>query len=361
MRDFSFSGINISHFGVHYAPDRPDWHIWDDDYSVVNKTVDSQDGGQWYGSSVRPKEFNLRCYFEDITEFQLAFIIGLFERNRFGDLIFDERPWLVYKARITKRPNIVKYPTPSGRYSGVITVYLTAYYPFAKSNIHVLEDNEDYLGLSDRLKNTTGILYRDRTPKVQDISESSRAIGQFEFYLLNGGNAKADTVIRIAGDVGEGVVIHNATLGRSCKVTGLTEANTSSEGKWLEIYSQTGECFITNGNSRQNGWAHHDAGYIQLAHTGIIRRGIGLKFEGNTIKADIDVFIPSDTGKHIWAESGWVQIVSVTDARTITVDPPAPVNGIGSGDIVLLNKIVVTPLSTMSLTKFEVDYYHTFT
>jgi len=71
---FSFKGMHIKTYDVFYAPERQDWHIWDNSFKVIEKSVDSQDGGQWYGSTIQPKEFELRCYFEEISEFKLAAI-----------------------------------------------------------------------------------------------------------------------------------------------------------------------------------------------------------------------------------------------------------------------------------------------
>lgn len=41
-----------------------------EDYEISDLTPDNRDGGYYIGSRVKPREFELECYFEDITEAQ---------------------------------------------------------------------------------------------------------------------------------------------------------------------------------------------------------------------------------------------------------------------------------------------------
>ena len=41
-----------------------------EDYEISELTPDNRDGGYYIGSRVKPREFELECYFEDITEAQ---------------------------------------------------------------------------------------------------------------------------------------------------------------------------------------------------------------------------------------------------------------------------------------------------
>lgn len=72
----------------------------------------------------------------------------------------------------------------------------------------------------------TGILSADIMPNAPTAAGES-------FLIYNPGTEQAQTVIRIAGDVGDGVVIRNLTTGQRCRVMDL-KANSLLEGAVLE-------------------------------------------------------------------------------------------------------------------------------
>lgn len=361
MRSFSYGGIHLSSYGIYLAQAKTDTHIWESDYKAIDDSVDSQDGGVWHGSSVGPKAFNLDCFFEEISEYQLTSFMHLFNQSQEGSLVFDERPWLSYKARAVKAPEIEKYIIGGGRYSGRVKVYLKAYYPFASSTANTLDDTAIYGALQSVARDTTCLISAARMPSQPVPSAGSPQVTEFLYPVHNAGNAKADTIIRIAGDVSEGVVISNPLTNQICKVIGLTKALTTNVDKWLEINSRTGECFITDGMNRSPGWQYHDKGYIQLSGHSPILRDIPISYSGNTVTTSYDVFSQNDTGKSVFIDDKWATIVMVNNARSVVVNPPASSSGTGSTDIIRLNSIHINPLSLMSLSKFEVIYKHTFT
>ena len=216
--DFSFRGVHISNFGVHYVPERKDWHIWEHNYKTSESSGDGHDGAQWDGNTVEPKEFVLRLYYEEIPERWLSAAISLFERTGSGELIFDERPWLVYIARPFKAVVVEKYPHGDGVFNGFITVSLKAYYPFALSSFNTLDDNVEYPHLHERLMATSALLPANRMP----VNATGTKTAQFTYNAYNGGTARADTIIKIAGNVGAGIDIYNMLTKQWCRVIGLT-------------------------------------------------------------------------------------------------------------------------------------------
>jgi hypothetical protein len=170
MTDFSFRGINIAEYGFHYAPEYKDWDIWSSDYKVFEKDADSQNGSHWYSSKTEAKEFELRCYFEEITEAMLSAGLALFKKDAVGELIFDERPWLAYTARTVERNVIEKYPSSNGRYSGLITLSLKAYYPFAVTDMETLEDATEYNDKHDAILATTGLVPSNSLPTSTPVT-----------------------------------------------------------------------------------------------------------------------------------------------------------------------------------------------
>lgn len=61
---------------------------------------------------------------------------------------------------------------------------------------------------------TTGILTAAMMPPAPVVSGGS-------FLVYNPGTERARTVIRLAGDAGDGVLIRNLTTGQRCKIVNL--------------------------------------------------------------------------------------------------------------------------------------------
>lgn len=124
--------------------------------------------------------------------------------------------------------------------------------------------------------------------------------------------------------------------------------------------SKTGECVITNGSTSSNGYRYHDKGFITLVPSSPIYRDVFMENEGTSFIANEDVFYNDTTEKYILINGTWKKIASRISLSEITVD------GIHTGitnftsPIVRMNTLVITPLTTMSLTMFEVNYSHTF-
>lgn len=70
MDGFSFAGIHSSKFGVRYHPDARSRGDDMEEYEINGITPDNRDGGYFIGARVKPRTFELDCFFEDITEEQ---------------------------------------------------------------------------------------------------------------------------------------------------------------------------------------------------------------------------------------------------------------------------------------------------
>ena len=84
------------------------------------------------------------------------------------------------------------------------------------------------------------------------------------FLMYNPGTEAAHTIIRVAGDVGSGMLIRNLTTGQRCKVIDL-EANSLLEGQVLELDSYRGQTRTVLGKHIETAFPFHDEGYITLA------------------------------------------------------------------------------------------------
>lgn len=68
MDGFSYRGKNISAFGnVLFAPNESERGEWALPYEVREKELDGRDGEYYYGSRIQAREFDLKCYFEEMS------------------------------------------------------------------------------------------------------------------------------------------------------------------------------------------------------------------------------------------------------------------------------------------------------
>lgn len=67
MDGFSFAGIHTRDLGCWYHPDAQAKGDDMEEYEISDLTPDNMDGGYYIGSHIKPRIFELDCYFEDIT------------------------------------------------------------------------------------------------------------------------------------------------------------------------------------------------------------------------------------------------------------------------------------------------------
>ena len=212
------------------------------------------------------------------------------------------------------------------------------------------------LSLVDLLKGSTGILTTDMTPNTVitgglDATKS--------FFLYNHGDELADVSIRIAGDVGTGVYIHNSNTQQTSVIIGLTKDVSGNAGMWLEINSATGNVYLTNGTAYSSGFIYHDRGFIQLEGSAPISRDIPITYEGNLVSSN-GAFRSYMEGQYIYIDGHWRKINAFLSHDQILIGYVYGEFGSSISTIAIMNYITVTPLTTMDLTRLEFVYYPTF-
>lgn len=126
MRDmvgFTFDGFHCElDMKVRYAPTESEraghFAKWD----IDSADFDSKDGGVYYRTRKKPLEFELPCFYEEITAGERERIVRWLDRERHGRLIFDDRPWCYYDVVPSAPPEIREYPVRVGdetRFSGI--------------------------------------------------------------------------------------------------------------------------------------------------------------------------------------------------------------------------------------------------
>lgn len=415
---FSFCGIDCGDLGLEYAPSMQDMYVFrEGTYGVHEEAFDAHHGGFYYGNTVKPKDFTLRCIFQDteVLEGIIARCTRFFRRGRTGKLIFDKRPWLWYVATVVS----IDVSQFTNHFNGFFTITMRAYYPFARHR-------DLYLGpdASEEMKNNTGLIEDKYMPFVdilnnkrvkkdwgQRPSVNDRVYRETESgtpylhfskgvprkaLLYNGGTEYAPVAIEIAGDVGDGLTITNLTTKQSCSFVGMTKTATSDAGKYLVCDSQTGKTLLTNGETSELNFLYHHEGFIDLAPSFPVWRDQTMTMNYKTVYMDWkdaqgnvvnDKFNDEYIGKYLWVhregtEDGdnetayagkyinepygyWIPITGVVSGTRITAEPPSTATFAVTGttsdrQIVDMNVIEISAASEADLTRLKFVYRPTF-
>lgn len=354
---FSFCGVDVSDLGLVYAPELADTYVYGaGKYNLNEQTFDGHDGGYFYGTTVQPKSFTLRCYFENsnINEGTLSRINAFFRRGRTGKLIFQNRDWVWYSATVvgldcSKLQNYL---------NGFVTITMKAYYPFARHDeIYMTDDYENY---GNKLRNSA-LLYKNETPTNQIIALKDTLEDKKDFLLYNGGSEAAATAIEIAGDCGDGVIISNLTTGQQCKFVAFNKSVTSDADKYIVCDGLNGKTFLTNGESGELSFLYHDGGFIDLAPAYPIERNIVVSYTQGSIDISSNHSFSQDhVGKYVLLNGAWRKIVRVLNTSSAYIENVIERNGEEKTYIVRMNELTVRPVSSMSLTKLNFIYKPTF-
>lgn len=193
----------------------------------------------------------------------------------------------------------------------------------------------------------TGLLPAAMTPTPPSASSTS-------FLLYNPGTERAHTVFRIAGNVGDGMLIRNLTTGQRCKIVNLTDESLLP-GAHLDLDSKMGQTRIVLGDSRELAFAMHDEGYIELAPCTPFERSIAISHtEDSNIVTSEGLFLPHMEGQFLYLD-GWKKIRQITDAHLAILSDEVASSGTTSTPIVTMNEIEISG-ENLALTMLEVDY-----
>lgn len=385
---FSFCGVNVETLGLEYAPELEDTYVYKAAKPRIHDEVfDGHNGGYYYGMSREPKEFILRCFFEEkeIDRGIMAKIMDLFREGRKGKLVFTRRPWSYYNAVVTDLDltGITNY------LNGIIKITMKAYYPYSRSDMIVAEyKHPDYNRI---LENTAFLEKEEMIPPVEFCKDSpiTEAITvSSPILLFNPGNEFAPVGIEIAGNVGQGVRITNVDTGQSCKFVAMSEEEFDGVNSFVYLDAINGKCISVKNNVPKVSFLYHDEGFISLAPAfPIIRNVFSITDEGK-IKTVNKMFDRNTdgtkentekelSGQYIWVEDKWCKIIGVGEEYTGTDRKEKAANAADNEHtlfvedeledgisfttcIAKMNKITVEPVSTMKLTRLKFIYKPTF-
>ena len=350
---FTFCGTDISRLGLYYVPELEDTFVYRPaDAESHIETYEGHNGGYFYGSWYKPKEFTLRCYFEDnkIDKGVLGQVYALFKVGKAGRLVFDRRPWCYYDAVVTDPMDV----DLTNYENGVITAHLKAMYPFARSDIMTNTRAEKY---HDVLMTNSAVFDKEG---MDTQSEFTNLTVQTSFVIANPGPETAAAGIAIAGNVGDGVVITNATTGQSCKLVAISKAVTTNKNKYVLVDSISGKTVLTDGVSAQLAFLYHEYGFLSLASSYPAVRDVYINYY-NGYNIDVVNILTQDViGQYIFVHDKWYKIVAQPDKHTLTVSEHISATGSERSTIMPMNEITITPVSTMDISSLKFIFKPTY-
>lgn len=346
MEGFSYNGLHSSLFSVYYIPDES--ALFDDqaDFEVFDEEPNWRDGGVYYGNRVKQREFSLSCYFEDVTREQKEKINQWLDRNTSGELVFDERPFVAYKVRPTKKLNGKIYTQryddiPGDRFSGTFTLTFTAYDPFGymKYNSYDVYD-------TDGAARYCGIVSKSAMPAAPDPNKNN-------FLVYNCGTERCGCLIRIAGTAPNGLTLTNNANMNRCKLIALPPTP-----GYLEIDSVNGVVRFktTTGSEDEIVFEYHDEGYITLESCGFVYdEAVATYSKTSKIVSFQDRELDNSyIGKYIRIAGAWHKIMTV-NKTSATLDKEPATSGVDTVSFVTMNQITITG-ENVNLTRLEIEY-----
>ena len=111
---------------------------YDDNISsaMTDKTADipGGDGQYYFGTTFKNRTFTINYVFDDLTESDIRTIKETFRGDAIHELIFDERPYMAWSAKVTGTPSMkhLCFEENGQRvYKGEGSITFTCYYPYA--------------------------------------------------------------------------------------------------------------------------------------------------------------------------------------------------------------------------------------
>ena len=350
---FSFCGVDIADLGLNYAPEKEDTYVYRPaEVNVHQETFEGHDGGYFYGVTRQPKEFVLRCYFEEeaIDKGIMERIYHLFRTGKSGKLIFSRKPWEYYYATVTSLP----HPELSNYMNGLVTITMTASYPYARSDSFYYEpDDIKY----DLVMESTALL--ESASMVPSMSFTNVTSAK-SFILHNPGTEFAPLSITASGSVGLGMIIRNNTTGQECKIVAMDKAHTSNVSKSVYIDGINGSTSLIGGTTPEPAFIYHDSGFIQLAPAYPAHREIFVSQVSAGVVTLVNTLYYDVTGQYIFINNTWYKITEQIDDQHLRLASSINVSNVDRTMITLMNEMEIVPLTNIDLTHISFSYKPTY-
>ncbi len=367
---FTFCGYDIADLNLEYAPDNENTYVYRPAKTNVHEeTMDGHNGGYYYGAYKQPKEFILRCFYEekDIDRGLMSKLFHIFKIGKSGELIFKRMPWYSYYVTVI---NVDDREMLNYR-NGLITITMKAGYPFARG----INMNEPYTNehlfyslpvdkYHDKVIQNTGLFTSaEMVPQMtfQDIQLT--APNKKTIFLANPGTERAAVGLSLAGNAGDGIIIANATTRQECHIVGMTRSATTGAQKTLYIDGISGKTVLRNSVSSEISFLYHSAGFIEIEPTSPVIRGLYVAEVGTNTISLVNNLNENVIGRYIFINSHWHKILNQTENNVLTLrvsdnEPLGPQDK--STMICDLNEVTISPVTDLYLDVLSFIYKPTY-
>lgn len=142
---FTYNGVHSSNLKIYRTSNG---NRYDDNITaaMTDKTVDvpGGDGQYYFGTTFKNRTFTVNYVFDSLTEGDIRRIKQTFSGDGIHDLVFDERPYQVWSAKVTGTASMkhLCFEENGQRiYKGEGSITFTCYYPFAHSPTKLWQQN----------------------------------------------------------------------------------------------------------------------------------------------------------------------------------------------------------------------------
>ena len=197
------------------------------EFTDQSTTIIGGNQSLYFGSNYNLRQFAMDIAFDELTEEQFVHLTEVFSDTMPQRLIFDERPYKYYLAKVSTEPKfdyicfdeyITGYDEPQRIYKGEGTLDFVVYGTFAHSVYNYLEDyrnlrlgNPGYYEMIDQWERSTHMLESRKVNGTTYYDTYLQTVsGKGLFNVWNAGDRAADWTIDIDfsfAAVGDGKVI----------------------------------------------------------------------------------------------------------------------------------------------------------
>lgn len=288
---FSFNGIHCSQLGITHvsSSDRYDEDLFPE---VKDKTIEipNNHGEYYYGSTYGTRTFEIEFAYDSITETQFRNIRRLFGTRKICELIFDERPYKVYYAKIESPIEM-------------------SYICFDEQKRHVGATSNSGVRIVDRtpiIDEETGeetgynITREEITPWVYEYDESGRPIMQ-RIY-------KGEGTINL--------ICYQPFAHQLFKIKELYERASENDGNLYTTYDNVDEWIESSGILTEAEWNHYNIDQV-ISASAPYTYAIPVYNPGD-LNVGFALYIPFVNGK-ICAKDGLSDIIINGDTEVLVL------------------------------------------
>ena len=352
---FSFCGTDIADIDLEYAPSKDNTYVYRPATERVHEeNFEGHDGGYIYGSWKEPKEFTLRCFYEEtaIDRGLMAHVHHVFRVGKSGKLIFKRRPWCYYYATVTD----VKTGEMYNYLNGLVTITMKASYPFARCDTMYSLPTDEY---HDAVMLNSALFEK---PEMVPPTTFENITTTQRFMLGNPGTERAHVAIVAAGDAGTGIIIENKTTNQKCKLVAMSKAITSDDHKRLVVDGINGKTVLYDTVERTSeiAFLYHDYGYIELEPGFPALRNIYANYNNQPQVTFTNIIDQDVIGQYVYLNDKWCKLTEQIDSHTFNLDRSPGIVGYNKTMIMPMNEVEVRAITTMDLTHLSFIYKPTF-